>query len=103
MSLPFPDECMHMCAGLLSLSHFVFTGRMRGGGGCSETTQATGSHWKQFSIQHAQSAAARVRKQHKPFNCYLLRQQGKRSFFMLCTIEEILGFPVSMSNIRPNT
>lgn len=54
------DECarVQMCC---EMCH-VFIGRMRGGGGSSETTQATGSHWRLFSTQRAQSAAVRVWK-----------------------------------------
>lgn len=52
---------MDRCVLLSSMC--VIVGRMPGDVSSLEIIQATGSHWRPFSTQHAQSAAVRVRQQ----------------------------------------
>ncbi len=60
--------CVHLCMGAragVRYNHLcVIVGRTRGDVRILEITRATGSHWRPYSTQRAQSAAARVRRQH---------------------------------------
>ena len=48
---------------------------MRGDVSSSEITRATGSHWRLYSTQHVQSAAAKVQQQNERNRSHVLKEQ----------------------------